>query len=82
MDSEKIKNFADMVEATDKLAKPWRQLAAWLLVALVATNLIWGFVHWRQIKYAYMNPVEVEQGQQFDQHTQNQSYKEGVTSGS
>lgn len=81
MDNEKIQNFADMVEATDNLSRPWRKLAAWLLAALVATNLIWGFVHWRQLKYAYMSPVEVEQGQQFDQHTQNQSYKEGATSG-
>lgn len=81
MNEEKIQNFADMVDATEKMTAPWRKLAAWLLVALVISNGLWAFVHWKQLQYAYMTPVEFEQGQQFDEHTQSQSYREGVTDG-
>lgn len=81
MDNEKIQNFADMVNATHKLTKPWIILAGVLLAALVITNAIWGFVHWKQLQYAYMTPVESTQEQQFDQHTQAQKYTSGVTNG-
>lgn len=80
-EQEKIQNFGDMVDASEKLSKPWRVLCGWLLAALVFTNLIWGFVHWKQLQYAYQTPIEFEQGQQFDQKTQSQSYSEGATSG-
>jgi len=39
-DKEKIQSFGDMVEASEKLTKPWRIFCMWLLAALVATNLI------------------------------------------
>lgn len=81
MDQEKIQNFADMVNATHKLTKPWIILAGVLLAALVITNAIWGFVHWKQLQYAYMTPTETTQEQQFDQHMQTQKYSNGVTEG-
>lgn len=80
-DNEKIQSFGDMVQATERLTRPWKTLAAFLLAALVLTNAIWGFVHWKQLQYAYMTPTEITQNQEFDQHTQNQSYSEGVTNG-
>lgn len=80
-EKEKIQNFCDMVEATEKVTKPWKVFAGYLLAALVLTNLIWGFVHFKQIQYAYMTPTEVVQEQQFDEHTQSQNYSSGVTDG-
>lgn len=80
-DNEKIQSFGDMVQATERLTRPWKVFVGLLLAALVLTNAIWGFVHWKQLQYAYMTPTEITQNQEFDQHTQNQSYSEGVTSG-
>lgn len=80
-DKEKIQSFGDMVEASEKITKPWRHFCAWLLAALVATNLIWGFVHWKQLQYAYMTPEEFEQTQQFDAQTQEQHYSQGAAQG-
>ena len=57
-DKEKVQSFGDMVNATDKLTRPWRVAFALTLAALVLTNAIWGFVHWKQLKYAYMTPEE------------------------
>lgn len=80
-DNDKIQSFGDLVDASEKMTRPWRILCAWLLAALVATNLIWGFVHWKQIQYAYMTPEEFTQTQQFDEQTQEQSYSQGTTQG-
>ena len=78
---EKVQNFGDMVAATHQLAKPWIIFCGFLLAALVLTNAIWGFVHWKQLQYAYMTPEEYSQEQMFDEHTQNQHYSSGVTNG-
>lgn len=80
-DNEKIKSFGDLVDASEKITRPWRILCAWLLAALVATNLIWGFVHWKQLQYAYMTPEEFTQTQQFEEQTQEQSYSQGTVQG-
>ena len=80
-DKEKIMSFGEMVDATEKLTRPWKILAAWLLAALVATNIIWGFVHWKQLEYAYMTPEEFTQSQDLDAHTQEQQYSQGATRG-
>lgn len=77
-DNEKIQSFTDMVEASEKITRPWRVLCAWMLAALVVTNLIWGFVHWKQLQYAYMTPEEFTQTQQFEEQTQEQSYSQGA----
>lgn len=80
-DNEKIQSFGDMVDATDKMSAPWRETVFKLVKALVITNLLWAVVLGLFIWFAYMTPVEMEQGQQFDQQTQSQSYSEGVTNG-
>lgn len=80
-DTDKILSFSDMVKASKSLCKPWIILCGLLLAALVITNAIWGFVHWKQLQYAYMTPIEVEQGQQFEQKTQSQAYRDGSASG-
>lgn len=73
-DKEKIESFGDMVQATERLTKPWR-------IALLATNLLWALVFAMFILLAYLMPVEMEQGQQLPDGTQSQSYTEGVTGG-
>lgn len=73
-DNEKIQSFGDMVEATEKLTKPWR-------IAMLVTNLLWAIVFLAFILMAYMTPMEITQGQNIDDQTQNQHYSEGVTSG-
>lgn len=73
-DNEKIQNFGDMVAATERLTKPWR-------IALLVTNIAWAVVMLAFILLAYLTPVEMEQGQQLPDGTQNQSYSEGVTGG-
>lgn len=78
---EKIQSFGDLVEASEKITHPWRVICGWLLAALVATNAIWGFVHWKQIQYAYLTPEEFSQTQRFDEKTQEQSYSQGDAQG-
>ena len=68
-------------KATERLTKPWRIAFALTLAALIITNAIWGFVHWKQLQYAYMTPTEVVQEQMFDENEQNQHYSSGVTDG-
>lgn len=80
-ENNKIQSFGDMVNATDRLTRPWRIAFALTLVALVLTNAIWGFVHWKQLKYAYMTPEEWTQEQLYDEQAQNQSHTSGVTDG-
>ncbi len=80
-DKEKIQSFGDMVEATERMSNPWRETVFKLVKALVLTNLLWALVLGAFIWFAYMTPTKVEQGQNFDEHTQSQSYNEGATSG-
>lgn len=80
-DKEKIASFGDLVEASEKLTRPWKILAGWLLVALVLTNVVWGFVHWKQLQYAYMTPEEFSQTQDFDGRTQEQHSSQGAAQG-
>ncbi len=80
-DKEKVLSFGDMVNATMKINKPWIILCALLLAALVLTNAIWGFVHWKQLQYAYMTPEEFSQTQNFDEHQQEQRYSQGAAQG-
>lgn len=80
-DNEKIQSFGDMVDATEKMSAPWRETVFKLVKALVITNLLWAIVLGLFIWFAYMTPVEMEQGQDFDGHAQTQSYSEGVTNG-
>lgn len=81
MDNEKIQNFGDMVDATERMSAPWRETVWKLIKALVATNLLWAIIVAMLVWFAYMTPVDVGQQQNFDQHTQTQNYSEGVTKG-
>lgn len=74
VDNDKIQNFGDMVEATEKLTRPWR-------IVTIVSNCLWAIVVAMLIWFAYMTPVEVGQNQDFTQQIQGQTYSEGVTQG-
>lgn len=65
-DAEKIKSFGDMVDATERLTKPWR-------IALIVTNVLWAVVVCMFIWFAYMAPDTAYQAQEFEGHQQVQS---------
>lgn len=65
-DKEKVQSFGDMVEAAEKLTKPWRR-------ALIITNALWAGVMIAFILLAYLSPDTTYQTQEFDGHTQVQS---------
>lgn len=73
-DTEKIKSFGDMVDATERLTKPWR----W---ALIITNLLWAIVVILLVSYAYLMPSEMTQEQDLPAQHQVQTYIDGATSG-
>lgn len=80
-DKEKIQSFGDMVDATEKMSKPWRDTVHKLLVVLVATNLFWALITGLLIWFAYMTPTTVTQEQDYVQQHQTQAYTEGATNG-
>ncbi len=65
-DTEKVQNFGDMVNATEKLTKPWR----W---ALVITNILWAVVFLAFILLAYLTPDTTYQMHDFEEQSQVQS---------
>lgn len=65
-DKEKIQSFGDMVQATEKLTRPWR-------LALLITNILWALVFLAFILLAYLTPDTSYQVQDFEQQTQTQS---------
>lgn len=74
-DTDKIKSFSDMVNATEKLTKPWR-------IALLATNLLWALVFAAFILLAYLTPDTSYQMQDFTGQSQVQTTgTETVTQG-
>lgn len=74
VDNDKIQNFGDMVEATEKLTRPWR-------IVTIVSNCLWAIVVAMLIWFAYMTPVDMGQNQDFTQQIQGQTYSEGVTQG-
>lgn len=73
--NEKIQSFSDMVNATEKLTKPWR-------IALVITNLLWAIALIAFIMLAYLTPDTSYQYQDFEANSQIQSTgTETVTQG-
>lgn len=73
MDEKTIKDFGDMVTATEQLTKPWR-VAVYVLAALVViTNLFWGIAMFSFIHYAYTEPETSVQYQDNEAHEQYQS---------
>lgn len=79
-DHDKIQSFGDMVNATEKLTSPWRRAFGWTLIATVLTNLFWAVIVWFLVHYAYMNPIDVLQEQNFSGQEQTQSYNQGSQS--
>ena len=74
-DKEKIQSFGDMVQATEKLTKPWR----W---ALIITNILWALVFLAFILLAYLTPDTSYQMQDFEGQSQVQTTgTETVTNG-
>lgn len=75
-DKEKIQSFGDMVQATEKLTKPWR-------IALIVTNVLWALVFAAFILLAYLTPDTTYQYQEVEGQAQVQSTgSEVVTQGS
>lgn len=75
-DNEKIRSFGDMVQATEKLTKPWR-------LALIITNALWAIVFLAFILLAYLAPDTTYQYQEVEGQAQVQSTgSEVVTQGS
>lgn len=62
-DTEKVQSFNDMVNATEKLTKPWR----W---ALIITNFLWAVVFIAFILLAYLTPDTTYQYQDGDYQLQ------------
>ena len=94
-DKEKVVAFADMVNATKELVKPiedenirlheqidkinrdrHRERVAWCIVCSIIAFALMLF-----IAFAYAEPVTMNQGQNFKDNTQSQTYSEGATQG-
>lgn len=80
-DKETIKNFGDMVNATERMAAPWRETLFKVIRALIITNVLWAVIVGLLVWFAYMTPVDVGQEQNFEQQVQTQNYSEGATNG-
>lgn len=87
-DNDKIQSFGDMVDAVEKLTKPIQDENERIHGQIDKMHrqmwwerIVFGVLLLAFIAFAYLSPVEVEQGQQFDDGTQNQSYSEGFTGG-
>lgn len=80
-DKEKIQNFGDMVDATERLAAPYKKFALGSIIALIATNLLWAIIVALLVCFAYMTPAEMSQEQDLTTQQQTQTYTEGATDG-
>lgn len=90
--NEMIENFGDMVNATERMSKPWQdECQRWKEVAekkqkhhtiqMILTNLFWAVIVALLIWFAYMTPIDSTQEQDFENGSQHQSYSQGVTNG-
>lgn len=87
-DNEKIQSFGDMVDAVEKLTKPIQEENVRLHEQIDKMHrqmwwerMVFGILLLAFIAFAYLTPVDMEQGQQFDEQTQSQSYSDGFTGG-
>lgn len=82
MDNENmIQNFGDLVNATGKLASPWKKVAFVSMAVTVITNLFWCVIVGMLVYFAYMTPSEMSQEQELPDYTQTQTYTQGATNG-
>ncbi len=80
-DKEKIQSFGDMVDATEKMSKPWQDAVRRLVWVVVITNALWALIVGMLVWFAYMTPAEMSQEQDLTTQQQTQSYTEGATNG-
>lgn len=87
-DEEKIKAFADMVDGVERLVKPIQDENIRLHEQIDKIHkdrwrerLVIGICFLAFILLAYLSPVEMEQGQNFTDTSQAQSYRDGATGG-
>ena len=87
-DKEKIQSFGDMVDAVQKLTKPIEDENQRLHAQIDKMHkqmwwerIVFGVILLAFVLLAYLAPVEMEQGQDFGDQTQNQSYSEGAAHG-
>lgn len=87
-DSEKIQNFGDMVDAVEKLTNPIQEENIRLHEQIDKMHrqmwwerVVFGLLLLAFIAFAYLTPVEMNQGQQFEERTQSQNYSDGFTGG-
>jgi len=74
---DRIESFGDMVEATEKLTKPWRNAFFAAIGATLVTNILWAVIVWFLVHYAYMTPTDIYQEQDLTGQVQTQSYSQG-----
>lgn len=78
---EMIQNFGDMVEATERMSKPWQEelksQKKHSLILMLVTNLLWMIIVGMLIIFAYMPTEDVSysqnQQQDADSYSQSQS---------
>lgn len=94
-DSDKIKEFADMVDGVERLMKPVQEENIRLHEQLdkekkdrhkerlgwITAVIVLGIALIAFIAFAYMTPTEFGQEQKLPEGTQSQSYSEGFTNG-
>ena len=80
-ENEKIQSFTEMVEAADRLSRPWKKAFIISNVAHVIVEIALAILLGLMIWLAYMEPVEVNQTQDFDTQYQEQFYANGAANG-
>ena len=80
-EKDTIQSFGDMVEATERMSKPWQAAVHRLVVSLIITNALWTIIVGMLVWFAYMTPSEMSQEQDLTGQTQTQTYTEGAADG-
>lgn len=80
-DNEKVQVFGEAVSAAERLSAPWRKAFFVSNVAHVIVEFFLAALCGLLIYFAYMAPVDFEQGQDFSAQTQSQSYSESAAHG-
>lgn len=87
-DNDKIQSFGDMVDAVEKLTKPIQDENVRLHEQIDKMHrqmwwerIVFGVLLLAFIAFAYLAPVEMDQGQNFENQSQSQSYSDGFTGG-
>lgn len=72
--SDSMQLFEKSVEVGLKVAAPYKVIIGWLVATLIASNLIWGGVHFYHIMKSYEpEEIEITQTQDMPNQTQEQA---------